>query len=151
MYKSGWSDAFVSQQFLNSPDVVALLDQMGCKGVPQGVAADFFMNAGLACGRGYGPLHRPVVDMVAPADSRAGIGGDGCRGKHILPGPRNACSRVFARQGRGEIDAFEAGLTVLPENSFGFLQMGFQSRFDGSGSMVSRSLPPLPSRTVIRL
>src|SRR5688572_25936811 len=32
------SDVAVTQQLLHGPDVVAALDQVGCKGVPEGVA-----------------------------------------------------------------------------------------------------------------
>jgi hypothetical protein len=60
------------QQLLNRADVVALLDQVGCKAVPQGVTADLWMDFSLAGSLGYRPLHRPVKDRLA-ADSRARI------------------------------------------------------------------------------
>jgi hypothetical protein len=58
---------FVAQEFLHRPDVVALLEQMRRKAVPQGVTTDAFGEPCRTTGPTDGPL-QPTLMGVMPAD-----------------------------------------------------------------------------------
>ena len=83
---------FVAQQFLDRPDIIALLQQMRRKAVPQGVTTDAFGEPCRTTGLAHGPL-QPTLMGVMPADSPCtGISRQPVGGKHILPDPgRPAC------------------------------------------------------------
>jgi hypothetical protein len=42
----GGADVFMPEEFLDGADIIAGLEQMGCKGVAQGVAGDALLEAG---------------------------------------------------------------------------------------------------------
>ena len=126
----GGLDALVAEQLLNGADVISLLDKMGGERMAQGVAADFFVDTCLVCGRGNGALDRPVVYMVAAADARARIDREFPGGEQPLPSPGDTCARIFARQRPGEVDAFDAVLPIGTEKGLDLHQMFFKEGFD---------------------
>jgi hypothetical protein len=89
-------DVPMAQELLDRPDVVAILQQVGRKGVAEGVAADTLGNAGV----GHRLLDRALQDRFVkvvphpdgfprvPVKAR-------CR-EDVLPGPLEAGARILA-------------------------------------------------------
>ena len=61
----GGADVFVSEQFLDGADVVAVLEEVGGKGVAKGMTGDTFSDAGFAGGFFYGALEAGGFEVVA--------------------------------------------------------------------------------------
>ena len=69
----GGSHIFVSEEFLDSSDVVAVLEQVSGEAVTQGVAADPFGNSGFLRGVPDGTLQSGGIKMMASGVSTARI------------------------------------------------------------------------------
>ncbi len=80
-------DILVSQQFLDGADVVAILQQVGGEGVPQGMAGCAFADVGSQHGLGHRLLHHRLVQVVALELPIHGIAGRLEAGEDILPRP----------------------------------------------------------------
>ena len=65
----GGCGVFVTQQFLNSSYVVAVLEEVGGEGVAEGVGCDAFVYLGKKGGRSNRFLKGSFMDMVAACDS----------------------------------------------------------------------------------
>ena len=63
----GGADILVAQQLLHGPDVVAVFQQVGCKAVPESMAADRFLDTGKPHGLFHCPMQSGLVKMV-PTD-----------------------------------------------------------------------------------
>jgi hypothetical protein len=67
------SDVAVSEEILDGADIVALLDQAGGKGMPEGVAAAPFGDSRAEDGGFHGALQDAFVNVVSALPSRAGF------------------------------------------------------------------------------
>ena len=66
----GGIDFLVSQEFLYCPDVVFVLDQMGCKGIAERVAPGSFCHTARGDCFSDGSLHEGLIDMTPDTDYR---------------------------------------------------------------------------------
>ena len=82
----GGFDVFVAKQFLNSTNVVAILQEMGGKGVAEGVGGNRFGYFRKAGGLLNSSLQIGLIQMVAPFDTADRINREHRRRKDILPG-----------------------------------------------------------------
>ena len=93
------------QQFLDRPDVVPALEQVGRKRVAQGVATHGFRESGLhRCGA-HGFLDSALVKVVTHESARRFVPEDTSGREHPLPRPLPRGVRVLGRQRAGQSDA----------------------------------------------
>src|SRR6266852_357785 len=77
----------VTQQLLNRANVRASLEEVRCKGVPEGLGT---YDLGQECPPGSnfdGLINHRRIDVVPPDDAGQWIGGDIPGGKEVLPAP----------------------------------------------------------------
>ena len=94
----GRFDIFVSEQFLNSTNVVAILEQMGGKAMAKGMATDAFIDVRFLSCLLNGFLLAAVIEMVAAGDLTARIDLELARRKNILPNPLTICIGILSLQ-----------------------------------------------------
>jgi hypothetical protein len=78
-------DVFVAQQFLDGPDIVSILEQVGGEAVPKGMAARGLCNASRADGVFDCVLQIFLADVVPPFLAAPRVDGDFLGGKDVLP------------------------------------------------------------------
>ena len=83
----GGFDVFVTEEFLDGADVVAVLEKVGCEGMAEGVAADAFGEVGGSYGLFKCFLESAFVEMVALPSFGIGVLDAATRGKNPLPDP----------------------------------------------------------------
>jgi hypothetical protein len=66
---------FVTQQFLHSPDIVALLEQMRRKTVAKGMTTAAFDDLCRTTGLAHGPLQTTLTGVMPAGGRRAGVSG----------------------------------------------------------------------------
>src|SRR6185295_4870239 len=94
---------------LDGANVVAVLQQVGGEGVPEGVGAGHLGDAGGAAGGADGALDGRLVEVV-PADLAGGrIGVVAGGGEDPLPDPLAAGGGVLSSNGVGEVDVAGVG------------------------------------------
>ena len=86
---------FMSEQLLNSPDVIAAFEQMSRKAMPQSMRSDVFVNVSIFRGSSDGILQTASMGMVTLRYSAAWIPGDVLGWEHILPFPLKLRTGVF--------------------------------------------------------
>ena len=144
----GGADIPVPQEFLDGPDVISVLQQVGGKAVPEAVAGGMTGNTGGDGGSPDAALNDALVGMPPAALAGDGVAGDPAAGEDVLPAPLPAGVRVLALEGIGE-----AGTTPAPSDrsrrcrTRTRARWSMRSRSRASGSMVIRSRLPLPART----
>ena len=79
------TDILVSQEFLDSTDVVAGLDQMGGEGVAKGVGRHFFGQASFFGRFGEGAADGAFVEMVPSFDAGTRVDRERSGGEQVLP------------------------------------------------------------------
>src|SRR2546425_7268723 len=141
----------VPEQLLDSPDVVVLLEKMCREGVAQRVGCAALGDAGLSDRRLHHSLQHGLVQVVPPALARLPMEVDARRGKDPLPRPLPARVRILPYERRRQLDPAGAVLQVILMLLADALEMPRQRPFHRHGSIVTRSLSPLPPRTTIWL
>src|SRR2546425_8227382 len=145
----GRTDVAMPQQFLDRPDVAAVLEQVGSERVAQRVTGRALRYSRVPDGLLEGSLDDRLVKMMPTALAGHSVDVEASGGKHPLPDPLPACVRILACQCPRKLNP--AG--SLPEIDIMLLLRGFRWRVSSAlmmdGSVVVRSLSPLPPRTVI--
>jgi len=148
----GGANVFVAKQFLDGADVVAILKQVGGKGVAKGVTGDAFAYASVSSGIFYGTLQTRRVEVVtahfaplAPglstlSGTRPSRSGECARvycalggGEDVLPGKFARRARVFQGEGVGEVDFSEAGFQVFAVKEAGTFDLALKAGDNGVG------------------
>jgi len=109
----GGFDAGMAEQGLDGPDVGVGFEEVGGKGMPEGMAGGPFGDVRFAEGLLELALHGAFVKVVTGDAPRAGMRAQGSRGKDILPGPFAGGVGPFAQQGLGHVDIAGADYEVL--------------------------------------
>lgn len=122
----GGLDVLVAEEFLHGADVVAFLQQLGGKGVAEGMGRYGFFDAGLFGGVVDGALQGRRVDVVAADNAGQRVGGALAGGEDELPGPFPRGAAVFFAEGIGEDDLTVAFGQVFLVQGFSILQQLFQ-------------------------
>ena len=103
----GGLDVCVAHEFLDHADVDAVFQQVGGKGVPQGMAGGPFGDAGPVHGGFHGLLQAGLQYMMPAQDAGSRILAQVLCGEQILP-PKLRCGvSVFAGDRFREIDTSE--------------------------------------------
>ena len=100
----GGGDVLVAEQLLHGANVVAALQQVGGKAVPEGMAACWFAQASGAHGEFDRVLDVLFMDMMATRFAAGWIEGESGGGKDVLPGPGSDGARIFSLQCVGQKD-----------------------------------------------
>ena len=99
MRKSGrGGHILVPQQLLYGPDVVARLDQVRRKRMPQGVRAEWLVDTGALACRFHRTGENDVIEVMAADRAIQRIDGALHRRKHELPAELARGARILARQ-----------------------------------------------------
>lgn len=97
----GSFDVFMTQEFLDSANVIAVFEEMSGKGMAKSMRGDELVDFCGASGLFDSPLKVCLVQMVALLDAANGVDGENGRGEDVLPGEFPVGVRVFAFQGIG--------------------------------------------------
>jgi hypothetical protein len=106
-------DIFVTEEFLDGADVVAVLQKMGGEGVTEGVTTDALGDFGGANGLVEGFLDTAGMEGVTVGEGMAIVFFDSKGGKDKLPAPIPASVRVFFGEGMGEGDLAMTARSIL--------------------------------------
>ncbi len=129
----GGAHIFVTEEFLDGADVVAVLKKVGSEGMAEGVAGDAFGQAGLLGGLADGALQAGGVYVVAALLAGARVAGASGSRKEVLPAEFASGVGVFFGQGVGEIDFAIAGGQVFLVQEADAFDLAAQVRDDGIG------------------
>ena len=145
----------VAEEFLHSPDVVTVLQQVSGEGVAEGVTRGVFDKAGSAHCLFESSLQARGVYVVTAHDVGARVPGQrpGWKDTRSVPCPFPVSGGILALQGEGKIHrAVAPGQVVLME-LFDGEEMRLQRLVERVGHslrlVVTRSFMPFPSRTTI--
>src|SRR5882762_7068820 len=141
----------MAEQLLDSADVVTVLQQVRGERMPERVTARVLNDAGLAQRALDGTLDDGLVQVMAAALAGEAVHVVSGRREHPLPAELASGVRVFPRQRVGHGDPAGAGLEVHAMLPAYRLDLRSSRVFAAVGSMVTRSLAPLPLRTTSRL
>jgi hypothetical protein len=83
----GRLDVFVPEQFLNGPDVVPLLQEVGGEGVAEGVARRMLGDPRLTGRELDSPLDEGLIGVMAPLHARPDVDPPMLLGEEKLPAP----------------------------------------------------------------
>ena len=100
----GRGQILVAKEFLDGADVVAVLEEMGCKGMPESVTARRFCDAGREHGLPDGTLKRSLVQKMSAALATFTVVVLPRGWEDPLPGPFARRVRVFLTERVGELD-----------------------------------------------
>src|SRR5512146_1516042 len=109
----GRTNILMPQQFLNGTNVISVLQEMGGKAMPEGMARNVLADGGIPCRFLHSPLKSGRVDVVTTLFSGARVEGAFGGGKEVLPGKFTCRVRVFAVQGVGKVDFAQTGCQIL--------------------------------------
>ena len=129
----GGADIGVAEEFLDGADVVAVFEQVGGEGVPEGVAVDALGDFGAAGGFGDGFLEGVLVAVVASGEAGAGVLGERGGGEGVLPFPVSPGAGELAGERFGEVDLSVAGGEVLVVEDADVGEMGFERGAESFG------------------
>ena len=139
----------MAEELLDGADVVAGLEQVGGEGVAEGVAGGVLGDAGAPDGLLHGALDDGRVDVVTALVAGAAVGPAALLGEDPLPAPLPGSVGVLALQSAsGSSTAPQPSARSRSWMSLRAAQVLAQVGDERRGSMVARSLPPLPERTV---
>ncbi len=99
----GSGDVFVAEELLDGANIVAVLEQMGSKTVPESVATGGFVDAGGADGVADGVLEVALGGVVAAFFAGARVEGDAIGGEDVLPNPMTRGVWIFTVERVGEV------------------------------------------------
>ena len=119
------TDVPMTQQFLDRPDVVSVLEQVGGERVAECVACDMFLDAGQRRRFFDGALKDRFVQMVQAPKSGFGIQIVPMRGKYPLPSPCVVCIRVLSAKRFRQSNAAAAFLQILFKMNPDIFEMRF--------------------------
>ncbi len=139
----------VPKQFLDRANVVAHFQQMRGEAVPQRVRPHRFGYPDASSRFADGPLRHGLVQVMPTPLARARVGRDGRGGKDPLPPPFAVRLWVFTRQRVGKRDASEPCRQVPTWSVRTRSRCARRRGTTADGSIVTRSLSPLPSRISI--
>jgi hypothetical protein len=137
------------QEFLYGADVLARRQQMGGERMAQGMTTHRFGNFGIPSGPLDGPLQDLLIQVMASLLAGIGVNRPLAGWEDLWPAPFPARVGVFPFQGVRRIHLAEAGPELLLMNFLHLLRYRCNGSISDSGSRVTQSLKPLPSRTVI--
>ena len=124
----GGFDILVTEKFLDSTDVVAILEKLGGKSMTEGVRADTFGNRSLVGGVPYRVLQYTFIQVMPPDNSGKRIHGALRGWEYVLPTPFPAGIWIFYIQGIWQGYLAIALMQILVMQGFYVLQMGLQLR-----------------------
>ena len=104
----GGADVFVSEQFLNGANVIAILEKMGGKGMAKGMATDALLDARFLGGFFDGALQSQFVHVVAAFFAAARVGGTFGGRKEVLPNQFAIGFGVFLLERTGQVNFAKA-------------------------------------------
>ena len=120
----GGGHTFVAKKFLHGADIVAVLEEMSSKKVPEGVAAGGFGQARHANGVFDGVLEIAFGDVMAAFFAAARVEGE-LRGREdVLPSPFAGHFGIFSVQGGGQVNRAAAPRQVLLVSFFDAGEVG---------------------------
>ena len=123
----------MAQQFLDRADVIVAFQQVGGKGVAEGMAGDALVDPGQAGRLPDGLLQPALVQVMAAHDVAAGVHRQPLRRKDVLPGPLLVGVGVFALQGLGQVDCAAVPGQVVLVQPFHVLEMLLEWRDEAVG------------------
>ena len=129
----GGADILVPKKFLYGADVVAVLKEVGGKGMAEGVGADAFLDACFLGGFFDGALEASFVYMVAAFCAGARVDGALGGGEEVLPGKFAVGFRVFFVQCAGKVDLSEAGGQVFLMVEANLFDLALEGEGEGVG------------------
>ena len=109
---------FVSEEFLHSSNVVAVLQEMGGEAVTEGVRGDAFLYFCSFCGGSNGSLQGGFVDVMTAGDACFSFGVECWRRKDELPDPFFVGGGVFFVEGEGHLNGTKASGEVFFVDGF---------------------------------
>jgi len=129
----GGFDVFVSEEFLNGANVVAVLEEVGGEGVTEGVRGDGFLDAGFLGGSTDGFLEQAGVEVVAHGLFGFGVYGERRGGEEVLPDEFAGGVGVFAGEGVGKPDFAESVCEVGLVDALNGLDLTLEVGDEGVG------------------
>jgi hypothetical protein len=127
----GCADVGVAEDFLNRSDVCAGLEEMGCEGMSERVAAHLLGDAGLSGGLFDGALQDGFVKVVTVTMAGSSVGVDsGCR-EDPLPRPFATGTSIFLDESVGEGDVACAVAKVALVLCMDVFEVGGKALTDG--------------------
>ena len=108
------TDVTVTEELLDGPDVVVILEQVGGKGVSEGVARGKLGNARGPDGVLHGALENGFVEMVAAALAGEAVHVESRGGEDPLPRLFAPRVRVLPQEGSGQLDPAGSATEVVP-------------------------------------
>ena len=138
------ADVPMPQQFLDRPDVVSVLEQVGGERVTERVAGDMLFDVGQSRRIFDGALEYGFVQMVPTPGPGFGILKVPMRGKYPLPSPIAVCIRVLSAKCFRKSNAAATFLQILFENNMDIFKVQFEAGLDGGGKNGDAILVPFP-------
>ena len=120
----------MTQQFLDRPNVVSFLEQVGSERVAECVAGDMLFDVGQSRGFFDGALKDGFVQIVPAPNSGFGVGIVPMRGKYPLPSPSAVCIRVLSGKRFRQSNVAPSFLQILFESYADIFDVQFQARLD---------------------
>jgi hypothetical protein len=109
---------FVTQVFLDSANVIAILKQVSCEGMSESVATRWLGNSCVPHGLFHRFLQHGFVKMMPPPFSCYLVDVMASGRKHPLPSPLFACVWVLAFKSVGQSDSAQASRKIMLVLSF---------------------------------
>src|SRR5688572_24827836 len=139
----GCSDVFMSEQFLNRANVVAVLEEMSGERMPEGVAAHTFVKAGFLGGLFHCALEGGFIEVVTALNATARVKRTPGGGKNVLPEEITGSVWVFSLECVREVDFTIALSQVLFMPDAGAFHLTFEVGSDGIGQRGNPVFFPL--------
>jgi hypothetical protein len=89
---------FVPEEFLDGPDIIALLEELSRETVPKGMAADVFVEPHHTPCLAHHLLQSTLTQVMAADDPRARVFRQTVGGKDVLPDPEPTGTRILPFQ-----------------------------------------------------
>ncbi len=114
----GGFDVFMSEEFLDGSYVVAVLEEVCCEGVAEGVGGDAFFYFCSFCCDTNGFLDGGFVNMMTAGDACFRFGVECWRGKDELPYPLLVGRGIFFIESEGHLNGTKASGQVFLVGGF---------------------------------
>ena len=127
------ADIRVTQEFLNSANVISLFEQMSRKRMAKRMAAGIFGDSRSADCRFDGSLDARFIEMVSAHFPAEGVDGSFGSGEDVLPVPLFCCRGIFVSERVGQ-DRFTVAVgEVFLVDSIDFFEVELESFLNGLG------------------
>lgn len=113
----------MSKEFLDSANIVPILEQVCGKGMAKGMTADRFVDVGALRSLAHGFLQTVFVEMMALRFATAWISGKAIGREDVLSAPFAIRVGVFAFERVGKVNRAVAAREVLIVQTFDALQV----------------------------